>query len=219
MAFFPTEGDGILSNLPNLFMAQPGILGRGLSDEEKKKLQGQANLKGLVGAGLTYLAQPKTENYGSAIPYLAKAYLGGMNSAQDVYDQLGKKNSPFGAIDPSKFTPDSLERFIVSGKYSDLEPVTKAENLPTSRQEFDLAAKDPAYMKFLRDKWDAENKARRAEIATEEANYKFGTPGPTINPPKFATMQDVADTAKKTGKTTDQVIKDLKAKNIEVRTK
>jgi len=32
-------------------------------------------------------------------------------------------------------------------------------------------------------------------------------------------MQDDADTAKATGKTTDQVIKDLKLKGIQIRTK
>jgi len=52
-----------------------------------------------------------------------------------------------------------------------------------------------------------------------ESTYKYGDTGPTVNPPKFATMKDVSDTAIATGKTTDQVIKDFKAKNIEVRTR
>jgi hypothetical protein len=51
----------------------------------------------------------------------------------------------------------------------------------------------------------------------QESEYKYGaTPIPA---PKSATMQDVVDTAKATGKTTDQVIKDLKLKGITIRTK
>jgi len=75
-----------LSGLPNIFMAQPGALGGILTDEESKKLQNQSLLKGLIGTGLTYLAQPKNQNYGSALPYLGKAFLGGMQSAQGTYD-------------------------------------------------------------------------------------------------------------------------------------
>ena len=52
-----------------------------------------------------------------------------------------------------------------------------------------------------------------------ESYYRYGDTGPTVNPPKSATMQDVSDTAKATGKTTDQVIKDLKLKGIQIRTK
>jgi hypothetical protein len=75
-----------LSGLPNIFMAQPGALSGILTDEESKKLQNQSLLKGLIGTGLTYLAQPKNQNYGSALPYLGKAFLGGMQSAQGTYD-------------------------------------------------------------------------------------------------------------------------------------
>ena len=75
-----------LSGLPNIFMAQPGALGGILTDEESKKLQNQSLLKGLIGTGLTYLAQPKNQGYGSALPYLGKAFLGGMQGAQGTYD-------------------------------------------------------------------------------------------------------------------------------------
>ena len=55
-------------------------------------------------------------------------------------------------------------------------------------------------------------------LKTQESEYRYRSTGPTVNPPKFATMQDISDTAKSTGKTTDQVIKDLKSKGIQVRT-
>lgn len=89
MAFFPTEGDGILSNLPNLFITNNPLEGV-LTPEQNKELRNKALTQGLIGTALNYLAQPKTENYGSAVPYLAKAYLGGMGSSQNVYDTATK---------------------------------------------------------------------------------------------------------------------------------
>lgn len=86
MAFFPTDqGGGFFDNLPNIFMtpdfSQTGIL----TPEQQKELRSQATKAGLLGTALTYFATPKTENYGSIVPYLAKAGLGGVNAAQDVY--------------------------------------------------------------------------------------------------------------------------------------
>jgi hypothetical protein len=63
----------------------------GLLDEAaKEKLKNQALFQGLLGAGATYLAQPKNQRYGSALPYLGKAYLGGMQSSQGAYDTAAK---------------------------------------------------------------------------------------------------------------------------------
>jgi hypothetical protein len=86
MALFDTnEGGGLFDNLPNIFMtpdfAQTGIL----TDEQQKGLRNQATKAGLLGTALTYFATPQTGNYGSIVPYLAKAGLGGMGAAQDVY--------------------------------------------------------------------------------------------------------------------------------------
>lgn len=126
MAFFPTDqGGGLFNNLPNIFMtpdfSQTGIL----TTDQQKELRNQATKAGLLGTALTYLATPKTENYGSALPYLAKAGLGGMNAAQDVYgagltnlyrQRLSEqKSDPFGNIDITKFTPESIAAFQQSG--------------------------------------------------------------------------------------------------------
>lgn len=60
----------------------------GLLDEaEKEKLKNQALFQGLLGTAATYLAQPKNQRYGSALPYLGKAFMGGMQQSQGVYDQ------------------------------------------------------------------------------------------------------------------------------------
>ena len=86
MALFDTnEGGGLFDSLPNIFMtpdfAQTGIL----TDEQQKGLRNQATKAGLLGTALTYFSNPQNQNYGSIVPYLAKAGLGGMGAAQDVY--------------------------------------------------------------------------------------------------------------------------------------
>jgi hypothetical protein len=60
-----------------------GVLGTG----EEDKLRKQALLQGLLGTAATYLATPKNLNTGSALPYLGKAFLGGMGASQDVVDK------------------------------------------------------------------------------------------------------------------------------------
>lgn len=72
----------------NIFGARPSEALTGiLTTEQQDKLRNQSILQGLLGAGATYLATPKNLNVGSALPYLGKAFLGGMQSSQNVYDQ------------------------------------------------------------------------------------------------------------------------------------
>ena len=86
MAFFPTNTGGLFDGM-NIFGArQPDYLGGILSPEELQKVQNQAILQGVLGTAATYLAQPKNQGYGSALPYLGKAYLGGMQASQGAYD-------------------------------------------------------------------------------------------------------------------------------------
>jgi hypothetical protein len=214
MALFDTnEYGGLFDSLPNIFMtpdfAQTGIL----TDDQQKSLRNQATKAGLLGSALTYFATPQTENYGSIVPYLAKAGLGGMGAAQDIYGS-GLTNlyrqrllESRGDKKEAPYTGDFAN--VASNLYPNMDPLTlneqqrkdvfnAVERLKKAGVEARLAAEMP--------------------LRTQESQYKYGTTEPTINPPKFATMQDVSDTAKSTGKTTDQVIKDLKSKGIQVRT-
>jgi len=87
MAFFPTDTGGFFDGM-NIFGAkQPDYLGGLLDPAAQEKLKNQALISGILGAGATYLAQPKNQGYGSALPYLAKSYLGGMTQSQNAYDQ------------------------------------------------------------------------------------------------------------------------------------
>jgi len=82
--------DNIFGSGANIFGASPAsyLSGEGglLTSDEMDKLKQKSLMQGLLSTGLTYLAQPKNQRYGSALPYLAKAGLAGVQSAQNVYD-------------------------------------------------------------------------------------------------------------------------------------
>jgi hypothetical protein len=77
---------GDLFNNVNIFGAGLPAGSSGLlTEDEQKKLANQSLVQGLLGTAASYLAQPKTGRYGSALPYLGKAYLGGMQASQGAY--------------------------------------------------------------------------------------------------------------------------------------
>ena len=106
-----------------------------LDTNQEEKLRNQALVSGIIGTAANYLAQPKNLGAGSALPYLAKAYIGGMGSSQGAVDTslnnlyrqqlLAGRNDPFGTIDIAKFTPESIKEFQVAKDYSKLVPVSK----------------------------------------------------------------------------------------------
>jgi len=53
-----------------------------LDPQQEEKLRNQALVSGIIGTAANYLAQPKNLNAGSPLPYLAKAYVGGMRSEE-----------------------------------------------------------------------------------------------------------------------------------------
>lgn len=55
-----------------------------LGEEATQKLQNKALSTGLVNAALAFIAQPRNQAYGSALPYLGKALMGGYQAGQDV---------------------------------------------------------------------------------------------------------------------------------------
>ena len=86
MAFFDSFSNPF-DNM-NIFGAKaPSYMSSLLDPAELEKAKQQSLVQGLLGTAATYLAQPKTQGYGSALPYLGKAFLGGMQQAQGVYDK------------------------------------------------------------------------------------------------------------------------------------
>jgi hypothetical protein len=197
MALFDTNSGlgGLLGNLGDYGFGLPTNTGGLVADPDREAINKRALLSGLISAGLTYAATPKNLNTGSALPYLGKAGLAGFNTSQDVVDRalntayrnklVAGRDDGFTNINPLDVTPESLQLYIQGGK-KDPSVLRKAvaedkTKLPTSRQEFDLAATDPAYMKFLREKWDSENKALKAGIQAQESAYNIGAPQQSIS--------------------------------------
>lgn len=77
-------GAGANSNTDKL--AELGLL----APDAKSKAQSQSLMRGLLGAGISYMAQPKNQDYGSAVPYIGKALQSGMSQAQQPFDNLSK---------------------------------------------------------------------------------------------------------------------------------
>jgi len=106
-----------------------------LESQDEEKLRNQALVSGIIGTAANYLAQPKNLGAGSALPYLARSYVGGMGASQNTVDatlnnlfrqQLAAgRNDPFGNIDIAKFTPESIREFQKSKDYSKLVPISK----------------------------------------------------------------------------------------------
>jgi hypothetical protein len=113
---------GLLGNLGDYGIGLPNQTG-GLIDDpaQRDAINKRALLSGGISAALTYLATPKNLNTGSALPYLGKAALAGFNASQNTVDQalntayraqiLKGRNDPFGQIDITKFTPESIKAF------------------------------------------------------------------------------------------------------------
>ena len=76
-------------------MLDMGLLGNQSYQDMIDKADKQSIFQGLLNTGLAYAAQPKTGNYGTIVPYLAKAGLAGMKAAQTPYDNLTKDAMEF----------------------------------------------------------------------------------------------------------------------------
>jgi hypothetical protein len=168
VAFFPTNTGGLFDGL-NIFgtTIPSGIL----DPKQEEKLKNQALLQGVLGTAATYLATPKNLGAGSALPYLGKAYLGGMSASQGAVDTalnnlyrqqlLAGRNDPFGAIDISKYTPESISEFQQTRDYGVLRPISQSrgtnignidpskftpESLAVYQQSGDLGSLKPVSM-------------------------------------------------------------------------
>lgn len=114
-----------------------------LAPDAKSKAQSQSLMRGLLGAGISYMAQPQDKGYGSAVPYIGKALQSGMAQAQQPFDNLskdtlqnlqlqkyqaeiGKLNAEAKAetagnglgiskLNPKDFTPQSWAQYVATG--------------------------------------------------------------------------------------------------------
>jgi len=100
MADFNIFGAKPSSNLEELY--KMGLLGNqndGSNFQDfTRKANRQSNIQGLLTGALSYLAQPKNQNFGSVLPYLARAGLQGVQAAgssMDRYEQDAMRKLKF----------------------------------------------------------------------------------------------------------------------------
>lgn len=77
--------------LDTLFgIPQDNMIGGLLGNEQADKLRQQAVTSGLINSVIGYLAQPKNQRLGSAVPYIARGLMMGQQGAQGVYEDALK---------------------------------------------------------------------------------------------------------------------------------
>lgn len=99
----------------NVFGASPtntdALVTAGLiSEEDIEKAQKQSLMRGLLGTAVSYISQPKNQGYGSALPYLGKAFMTGMEQAQAPYNNLTTKANMQMKMDQYKRQQDAYAR-------------------------------------------------------------------------------------------------------------
>jgi len=108
--------------------AVPGLL----TQAQQEKLQNQALLSGLIGAGATYLATPK--NQGIGLPaIIGKSYLGGMQASQGAYNAA---------------TEAEMNKLKIQKELRDAQ-LDYLKAVPTDIREYEYALKNPDFARYV----------------------------------------------------------------------
>ena len=89
----------------DVYKQTPGLL----PDPDMQKAQKQSLVRGLLGTAVSYLSQPKNQGYGSALPYLGKAFQAGMSEAQKPYDELENAAKARQALNTAKLQDQYIQ--------------------------------------------------------------------------------------------------------------
>lgn len=198
MADFNIFGAKPSSNLEELY--KMGLLGNqndGSNFQDfTRKANRQSNIQGLLTGALSYLAQPKNQNFGSALPYLARAGLSGLQAAQQPFQRLEKDvlmKKKFDEMARQKAETERLNKAIEGFKgregVTDIQklgldiapketiqqlimPKLKTDKVPVSIEEFEYAKKNPDFKNFLEQKKD---KGIEINMGGNKFADKFGT--------------------------------------------
>lgn len=100
----------------NIFGDAPQSLTGLLGEQATQDLQKKALTTGLINAAIGYIAQPKNQRYGSALPYIGKALLAGQEAAQGVYGGALKDYQLQQQIEEDKRRKAQREAFDAASK-------------------------------------------------------------------------------------------------------
>lgn len=122
-----------LKNILNYVAPAPTYLGKleeagMITSNDLDALRNRSLVQGLLTAGLGYLAQPKTGRYGSALPYLGKAGLMGLQAMDEPYKDYMRGFEFSNKLEQAKQAKDKearrkelVEKLRATGNYDDLQ--------------------------------------------------------------------------------------------------
>ena len=90
-----------------------------LSQEDIDKAENSSLMQGLIGTGISYLAQPKNQDYGSFAPYLGKAFAQGMEQAKTPFADLRSSANTSLKMEEYQMTKQKRERAARSRELMD----------------------------------------------------------------------------------------------------
>lgn len=183
-----------LKNILNYVSPAPTYLGKleeagMIKSEDLDALKNRSLVQGLLTAGLGYLAQPKTGRYGSALPYLGKAGLMGLQAMQQPYDQFGKDLEMGYKIENLNLerssrnrTKEFIDEMVASGdpRWANLDKLGPNEQATAVQQYLQERFKSPTKTAPTRNKReiavdeDGDGNPDRLDVITEQWNPVTG---------------------------------------------
>ena len=143
-----------------------------LSQEAVDKAQNASLISGLIGTGVAYAAQPKNQEYGSFVPYLAKGFQQGMEQAKTPFTELRSTANSAMKMEDYALQKQTRERSARSRELMD--KVRNPDGTINPEVLAQLRAEDPAaFLKYQElelndakiDKLYSEAEENRGEIA------------------------------------------------------
>jgi len=143
-----------------------------LSEDAVEKAQNASLISGLIGTGVAYAAQPKNQEYGSFVPYLAKGFQQGMEQAKQPFAELRSTANSAMKMEDYALQKQTRERSARSRELMD--KVRNPDGTINAQVLAQLRAEDPAaFLKYQElelndakiDKLYSEAEENRGEIA------------------------------------------------------
>ena len=143
-----------------------------LSEDAVEKAKNASLISGLIGTGVAYAAQPKNQEYGSFVPYLAKGFQQGMEQAKQPFAEL--RNTANSAMKMEDYALQKQTRERSARSRELMDKVRNPDGTINAQVLAQLRAEDPAaFLKYQElelndakiDKLYSEAEENRGEIA------------------------------------------------------
>ena len=171
----------------NIFGASAGgetdlLVANGLlSQEAVDKAQNASLMQGLIGTGVAYAAQPKNQEYGSFVPYLAKGFQQGMEQAKQPFAELRSTANSAMKMEDYALQKQTRERSARSRELMD--KVRNPDGTINAQVLAQLRAEDPAaFLKYQ----ELELNDAKIDKLYSEAEENRAVPSVTMAKPKMA---------------------------------